>query len=107
MQITTQDSGEGLLGVILVAVFLLTLSIGFRSHHIVHAVVAALGTVIIFAMLIIFGFPTTVFQVSGQPLWLELYLPIVFFSLVSLLMSFWLGVSYYLIVPGLRFLGWR
>ncbi|MEA5524404.1 serine/threonine protein kinase [Nodularia spumigena] len=107
LQITTQDSGEGLLGVILVAVFLLTLSIGFRSHHIVHAVVAALGTVIIFAMLIIFGFPTTVFQVSGQPLWLELYLPIVFFSLVSLLMSFWLGVSYYLIVPGLRFLGWR
>ncbi|TVP64947.1 MAG: serine/threonine protein kinase [Nodularia sp. (in: Bacteria)] len=105
--ITTKDSGEGLLGVILVAVFLLTLSIGFRSHHIVHAVVAAFGTAIVFAMLIIFGFPTTVFQFSGQPLWSALSLPMAFFSLVSLLMSFWLGVSYYLIVPGLRFLGWR
>ncbi len=105
--ITTKDSGEGLLGVILVAVFLFTLSIGFRSHHIVHAVVAAFGTAIIFAMLIIFGFPTTVFQFSEQPLWSALSLPIAFFTLVSLLMSFWLGVSYYLIVPGLRFLGWR
>ncbi|ULP70607.1 Serine/threonine-protein kinase F [Nodularia sphaerocarpa UHCC 0038] len=104
---TTKDSGEGLLGVILLAVFLFTLSIKFRSHHIVHAVVAAFGTAIIFAILIVFGFPTTVFQFSGQPLWSGLYLPIVFFSLVSLFMSFWLGVSYYLIVPGLRFLGWR
>ncbi len=104
---TTRDSGEGLLTVILVAVFLFTLSIGFRSHHIVHAVVAAFGTAIIFAMLIIFGFPTTVFQFSGQPLWSALSLPIAFFTLVSLLMSFWLGVSYYLIVPGLRLLGWR
>ncbi|GAX37729.1 serine/threonine protein kinase [Nodularia sp. NIES-3585] len=105
--ITTKNSGEGLLGVILVAVFLFTLSIGFRSHHIVHAVVAAFGTAVIFAILITFGFPTTVFQFSGQPLWSALSLPIAFFTLMSLLMSFWLGVSYYLIVPGLRCLGWR
>ncbi|YAF98057.1 MAG: serine/threonine protein kinase [Nodularia sp. CChRGM 3473] len=105
--ITSQDSGEGLLGVILVAIFLFTLSIGFRSHHIVHAVVAAFGTAIIFAIFIFFGFPPTVFQFSGQPLWSALSLPIAFFSLVGILMSFWLGVSYYLIVPGLKFLGWR
>lgn len=104
---TTQDSGEGILAVILVAVFLFTLSISFRSHHIVHALVAAFGTAMIFAILIVFGFPTTVFQFSDQPLWSALSLPIAFFSLVSLLISFWLGVSYYLIVPGLRFLGWR
>ena len=104
---TTKHSGEGLLAVILVAVFLFTLSISFRSHHIVHAVVAAFGTAIMFAMLIVFGFPTTVFQLAGQPLWSALSLPIAFFSLVSLLMSFWLSVSYYLIVPGLRCLGWR
>ncbi|MEA5514159.1 serine/threonine-protein kinase [Nodularia sp. UHCC 0506] len=105
--ITNKDSGEGLLGVILVAVFLLTLSIDFRSHHVVHAVVAAFGTAIIFAMLITVGFPTTVFEFADQSLWSSLSLPITFFTLVSLLMSFWLGVSYYLIVPGLRFLGWR
>ncbi len=105
--ITTKNSGEGLLAVILVAVFLLTLSLDFRSHHIVYAVVAAFGTAIIFAMLIILGFPTTVFEFSNQPLWSELFLPITFFTLVSLFMSFWLGVSYYLIVPGLRWLGWR
>ncbi|MEA5583414.1 protein kinase [Nodularia harveyana UHCC-0300] len=105
--ISTKDSGGGLLGVILVAVFLLTLNIGFRSHHIVHALVAALGTAIIFAMLIIFGFPTNIFQFGNQFGSLVLYLPIAFFSVMSLLISFWLGVSYYLIVPGLRFLGWR
>ncbi|HYW20288.1 MAG TPA: protein kinase [Nodularia sp. (in: cyanobacteria)] len=104
---TAKDSGEGLLTVILIAVFLFTLSIGFRSHHLVHAVVAALGTAMIFAMLIVFGFPTTVFEFSVQPLWSGLSLPIAFFTLVSLLISFWLGVSYYLIVPGLRFFGWR
>lgn len=105
--ITPKDSGEGLLTVVLVAVFLLTLSIDFRSHHIVHAVVATLGTAIVFALLIIFGFPTTVFEFSGQSIFLTSYLPMIFLSLVSLLMSFWLGVSYYLIVPGLRWLGWR
>jgi hypothetical protein len=105
--ITPKDSGEALLTVILVAVFLLTLSIDFRSHQIVHAVVAALGSAIIFAMLIIFGFPTTIFEFSGQSIFLTSYQPMIFLSLVGLLMSFWLGVSYYLIVPGLRWLGWR
>jgi serine/threonine protein kinase len=105
--VTIKDSGEGLLGVILVAVSLLTLSIGFRSHHIVHAIVAALGTAIIFALFIVFGFPTTVLQFSSQSLWSAVIPPLVFFSLVAILMSFWLGVSYYLIVPGLKFLGWR
>lgn len=105
--VSSKDSSEGLLGVILVAVSLLTLSIGFRSHHLVHAVVAALGTAIIFAIFIVLGFPTTVLQFSSQSLWSALSPPIVFFSLVAIFMSFWLGVSYYLIVPGLRFLGWR
>ncbi|CEJ46884.1 Serine/threonine protein kinase [Umezakia ovalisporum] len=104
---SSKHSGEALLAVILAAVFLLTLTLDFRSHHIVYAVVAAFGTATIFAMLFMFGFPTTVFQFSSQPLWSALYLPMTFFSLVSLFMSFWLGVTYYLIVPGLRFMGWR
>lgn len=105
--VTIKDSGEGLLGVILVAVSLLTLSIGFRSHHIVHAIVAALGTAIVVAICIVLGFPTTVLQFSDPSLWSAITPPLIFFSLVAILMSFWLGVSYYLIVPALKFLGWR
>jgi hypothetical protein len=92
---------------ILVAVSLLTLSLGIRSHHIVYALVAALGSANILAGLIRLGFPLTVFQFSSQPGWLELSLPVAFFSLEGVLISFWLGVSYYMIVPGLRWLGWR
>jgi ABC-type amino acid transport system permease subunit len=105
--ITQKNSGEGLLVIILVAVFLLTVNLRFRSHHLVHGVVAAFGTAISFALLILLGFPTTVFEFSDLALWSALYLPMTFFSLVGLLMSFWLGVSYYLIVPGLHWLGWR
>ncbi|WP_414754174.1 protein kinase domain-containing protein [Anabaena sp. CCY 9910] len=104
---STTDSGEGLVGATAIAVFLLALSMGFRSHHIVYAMIGSFGTAIIVAILIVLGFPTTVLQFSNRHLWSELSLPIIFFSSVGILMSFWLGVSYYLIVPGLRFLGWR
>lgn len=101
--ITPQDNSEKPLVVILIAVFLLVLSVGFRSHRLVYALFAAFGTAIIFAFLILLGFPTTnIFQLSGQPFWW-----MIFFTLVNVLMSFWLGVTHYLIVPGLRFLGWR
>ncbi|QSJ18077.1 protein kinase [Nostoc sp. UHCC 0702] len=105
--ISSVDRGEGLVGVILIAVFLFTLSLGFRSHHLVYAVVAAFGTASIFALLIFLGFPTTILQFSDQPLWFGLSLTLAFFGLVGVFMSFWYSVSYYLIVPGLRFLGWR
>lgn len=105
--VTQKHSDEGLLVIILVAVFLLTVNLRFRSHHIVHGIVAAFGTANSFAVLILLGFPRTVFEFSQLPLWTALYLPIAFFSLVGMLMSFWLGVSYYLIVPGLKWLGWR
>ncbi|AFZ22480.1 serine/threonine protein kinase [Cylindrospermum stagnale PCC 7417] len=105
--ITPQNSGEGLTGWILVAISLLTLSLGIRSHHLVYAFIAAFGSASFFAVLIFFGFPAALFQFSSQPTWLELAVPIAFFSFVGVLISFWLGVSHYLIVPGLRWLGWR
>ncbi|MEA5506060.1 serine/threonine-protein kinase [Halotia wernerae UHCC 0503] len=105
--IMSADNSGGLVGVILVAVFLFTLSLGFRSHHIVYAVVTAIGTASIFAGLTILGISNTGWQFSSQTLSSGLLVPIAFFSFVGVLMSFWLGVSYYLIVPGLRFLGWR
>ncbi|MBD2174505.1 protein kinase domain-containing protein [Anabaena sp. FACHB-709] len=104
---STADSGEGLVGATAISVFLLALSMGFRSHHIVYAMIGSFGTAIFVAILIVLGFPTTVLQFSSRHLWSELSLPIIFFSSVGILMSFWLGISYYLIVPGLRFLGWR
>lgn len=108
-QVITANSsdGEGLVGATAIAVFLLALSMGFRSHHIVYAMIGSLGTAIVVAILVVLGFPPNILQVSSPQLWPELSLPIAFFSSVGILMSFWLGVSYYLIVPGLRFLGWR
>ncbi|MGJ5629259.1 serine/threonine protein kinase [Nostoc sp. CALU 1950] len=105
--ITPKDSGEGLVAVILVAVSLLTLSLGLRSHHIVYAVFAAFGSAIAYAVLILLRLAPSIFQFTSQPAWSELQLPLIFFGSVGFFISFWLGVSYYLIVPGLRFLGWR
>jgi serine/threonine protein kinase len=105
--ITPKDNGEGLTAVILVAVSLLTLSLGLRSHHIVYAVFAAFGSAIGYATLIIFNLAPPILQFSTQPGWSELYKPLIFFGSVGFFLSFWLGVSFYLIVPGLRLLGWR
>ncbi|MBD2503229.1 bifunctional serine/threonine protein kinase/MFS transporter [Anabaena azotica] len=106
--ITSNTSeGEGLVSATAIAVFLLSLSMGFRSHHIVYAIIGSLGTAIVVAILIFLGFPPNILQISSRNLWSDLSLPIAFFSSVGILMSFWLGISYYLVVPGLRFLGWR
>ncbi|MEH2199790.1 serine/threonine protein kinase [Nostoc sp.] len=105
--ITPKDSGEGLVAVILVSACLLTLSLGLRSHHVVYAVFAAFGSAIAYAFLIILRLAPPIFQFTTQPAWSELQLPLIFFGSLGFFISFWLGVSYYLIVPGLRFLGWR
>ncbi|MCC5615882.1 protein kinase [Nostoc sp. CHAB 5836] len=105
--ITPKDSGEGLVAVILVAVCLLILSLGLRGHHIVYAVFAAFGSAIAYAVLILLRLAPPIFQFTSQPAWSELYSPLAFFGSVGFFISFWLGVSYYLIVPGLRLLGWR
>ncbi|WP_392534510.1 protein kinase [Nostoc sp. C117] len=105
--ITPKDSGEGLVAVILVGVSLLTLSLGIRSHHIVYAVFAAFGSAIGYASLILLNLAPRILQFSSQPGWSELYSPLIFFGSVGFFLSFWLGVSFYLIVPGLRLLGWR
>jgi len=104
---TPTNSNEGLVISILFAVFLFTLSLGLRSHHIVYAVIASLGISIFFTVLIASGFLPPIFLFTSQPQWGELYLPVTFFGFAGVLLSFWLGVTYYLIVPGLRLLGWR
>ncbi|MEW5860477.1 MAG: serine/threonine-protein kinase [Cyanobacteriota bacterium] len=81
---------------IAVAVGPLTLGLGLPSHQLVHAVVAAAGTAGVFAGL---GF----FTLSA----FDLLPSLGFFSLLGVTIAFWLGVSYYLVVPFLRWLGWR
>jgi serine/threonine protein kinase len=105
--ITPQQGSERVLGLILAAVSLLTMSLGFRSHHIVYAMIAAFGTAVVFAVFFFLGFPTNIFDFLRSPNWNELWLPVTFFGFVGVFLSFWLGVSHYLIVPGLRLLGWR
>ena len=107
-QVTTPDAGiEGLLGSMAIAGVFLTLGLGLPSHRSVHAVVATLGTTAIFAGLANSHLLTTALHFNPQPGWLELLVCIAFFAFVSTAFSFWLAVSYYLIVPVLRFLGWR
>jgi hypothetical protein len=107
---TPKQGSEGLIAFILAAVSLLTLGLGLRSHHIVYAVMAAFGTALPFAFLMSIGQqPSTVFDnfFSLTNSWQGLLWKIAFFSAIGVFISFWLGVSHYLIVPGLRFLGWR
>ncbi|MEM7726222.1 MAG: serine/threonine-protein kinase [Cyanobacteria bacterium P01_A01_bin.45] len=101
-------SSESIIVMILSAVSLLTLGLGLRTHHIVHAIITSFGTAIPFALFIQLGwFPKTIFNFNNISLWSNLLLPIFFFVLVGIFISLFLGISYYLIVPGLRFLGWR
>ncbi|MBV9389777.1 MAG: serine/threonine protein kinase [Chroococcidiopsidaceae cyanobacterium CP_BM_ER_R8_30] len=98
----------GGLGLLAVAAALLTIGLGLPSHHLVHAIVTASGTTAIFVILANLNIlNTALLHLYPQPSWLEFGLSIAFFSFMSVALSFWLGVSYYLVVPCLRRLGWR
>ncbi|MDJ0734544.1 MAG: serine/threonine-protein kinase [Nostocaceae cyanobacterium] len=103
--IAPENSGEVLVSWMLAAVSVLTLGLGLRSHHIVHAVITGYGTAIIFILLIKIGW-LPLFDFSN-PLYWNLWQSMAFFGLIAVCIGFWLGVSNYLVVPGLRFLGWR
>lgn len=99
---------EPVIGLTVVAVALLTLGLGVPSHYLVHAVVTSAGTTTLVASMVSLKlFQTPLFHLELQPSWLELWVYVAFFCFVSIAISFWLGVSYYLVVPFLRFLGWR
>jgi hypothetical protein len=104
--ISPKHSSDGLVVMIAVSVFLLCLSFRFRSHHLVYALVSAFGTASIFLGLFTL-LQITAFHFSPQPVLPELFSHVILFGFIGVLMSFWLGISHYLIVPGLRFLGWR
>lgn len=94
---------------------LIAMGVGLPSHQLVHALVSALGTSSIFALLVtltikflpltaLFGFSEAFFTTLS---WTNLGFSISFFSLLGVILGWWLGISYYLFVPFLRLLGWR
>ena len=105
--ITTQNHAESLITWILISLPLLTLGLGIRTHQIAYAVIAGLGSANLIGVFIRLGLSLNLFHFSNPPTGLDIFSPIGFFSLVSILISFSLSISYYLIVPCLRWLGWR
>ena len=109
--VSSAPTGQLLGLVTAVAVAPLVLGLGLPSHYLVHALVAAAGTALVFGSLVSLNFlPLSVlvniFSRSDAS-WLDLIDSVAFFCLLGVTLGFWLGVSYYLLVPVLRWLGWR
>ncbi|MBW4574803.1 MAG: serine/threonine protein kinase [Aphanothece sp. CMT-3BRIN-NPC111] len=111
---TDLDQVQRFMALITIAVTFLTLGLGLPSHHLVHSLVATGGTATVFAALVNF-FPihdvlVNFLSISTTGSLPDLGSSLAFFSFFSLLgvtIAFWLGVSYYVVVPFLRWLGWR
>ncbi|NJL79432.1 MAG: serine/threonine protein kinase [Richelia sp. SM2_1_7] len=104
LQLITPQQASAWVGMILFAMSMLTLGLGLRSHQIIHAIMTALGTAIIFAGLIKLGLSPTILNGATPFDISQLWLKIAFFCMLGIFMSFWLGISNYLIVPTLRLL---
>jgi len=100
-----QYGSTGILGGVLVAISLVTLGLGLRSHYIVHAIIAAYGTAIGLSLGMRLGLP--ILDLSDPLQWGDLLPSFVFFGLAGISTSFWLAVSHYFVVPILRLVGWR
>jgi hypothetical protein len=94
-----------------VATALLVLGLGLPSHYLVHALVAALGAGTVFGGLAWLGIlPSDVLlsifshSIASWPAFIN---SLTFFCLLGVTLGFCLGVSYYILVPVLRWLGWR
>ena len=98
----------GITGLITIAVAILTLGLGLSTRHRIHAIVASIGSAIVFACLVSLNlFPAVIYHLTPQLSWSDFWVYITFFSFVSITLSCWLGISYYIVVPCLRRLGWR
>ncbi|MBE9129055.1 MULTISPECIES: serine/threonine protein kinase [unclassified Coleofasciculus] len=105
-------TADGLLAMVTaVTVAFMVLGLGLPSHYLVHGLVAAAGTSAVFGGLVwlqvlppddlvhIFSFSTATVS--------DFIYSVAFFGLLGVTVGFWLGVSYYLLVPVLRWFGWR
>lgn len=93
----------GITGLITVAVAILTLGLDLPSRSRIHTVVASIGSAIVFACLVSLNlFPAVIYHLTPQLSWSDFWVYITFFSFVSITLSCWLGISYYIVVPCLR-----
>jgi len=111
LEATTSSDVQGIiLGAFAIAS--LTVGMGLRSHQLVHALVVAVCSTGVFLFLNALSiFPgsfleslTSSYAVLG---WLQVWGAIAFFGLLGSAIGLCLGVSHYLIVPLLRWLGWK
>lgn len=107
-------NSSGVQGVILgaFAIATLTIGMGLRSHQLVHAlVVAACSTGLFLFLNALSIFPGSFFGIMAPSYavvgWLQVWGAIAFFGLLGSAIGLCLGVSHYLVVPVLRWLGWR
>jgi hypothetical protein len=111
MEATTSSGVQGIiLGAFAIAS--LTVGMGLRSHQLVHALVVAVCSTGMFLFLNALNiFPGSFFAILSQSsnanFWLQVWGSIVFFGLLGSAIGLCLGVSHYLVVPVLRWLGWR
>ena len=105
--ITSQNPAESLVTWILISLPLLTVGLGLRSHQIAYAAIAGLGSANLIAIFVRLGLKLHLCHFYSQTQGFDVFSSIGFFSLVSILISFSLSISHYLIIPCLRWLGWR
>ena len=107
-------ASSGVQGVILgaFAIATLTIGMGLRSHQLVHALVVAVCSTGMFLFLNALSiFPGSFFGIlvpsDATFGWLQVWGSVAFFGLLGSAIGLCLGVSHYLVVPLLRWLGWK
>jgi hypothetical protein len=108
------SASSGVQGVILgaFAIASLTVGMGLRSHQLVHALVVAVCSTGVFLFLNALSiFPGSLFGSFASSnailgFW-EVSGAVAFFGLLGSAIGLCLGVSHYLVVPLLRWLGWK
>jgi hypothetical protein len=106
MEATTSSGVQGvILGAFAIAT--LTIGMGLRSHQLVHALVVAVCSTGMFLFLNALSiFPGSFFGILSTSGWLQVW-AVAFFGLLGSAIGLCLGVSHYLVVPLLRWLGWK
>jgi serine/threonine protein kinase len=90
----------------------MTVGLGLQSHRFVYALGVAIGTALIFSLLHGLNlFPEHFWDLlrlsEGKPSWLQFWMSIGFFGVLGGAIALYLGICHYLIIPVLRWLGWK
>lgn len=99
-----------------VATFLLILGLCLPSHQIVYALISSLGTSIVFVGLLELVMKIVVIIIGWLGIhqgflssfnWTDFAFIFPFFTIMGIVIAFWLSVTHFFVIPILRMLGWR